>query len=231
MRINWLTKYIVRDAPYNDKGRGVVVFLDESGDLSFKKGGSQWFVVGGVVTRDVRGVDRVVRKVFRGFSKKGMRKRKGVILHANNETDRTRRKIFRSFAEHVESKPVVVVVEKKGVSLRSQENVHTLYGDMVIQLIKAILEMNPDAVSQKLTVVASRRETNKHLNQMFCKQIQKWGSQECGVVIDVVITPPFRERGLQIADAIVWAVFQKHECKDGQWCEFFKSDLKEKFWR
>ena len=41
---------------FSSRAGRLVVFLDESGDLSFKRGGSEWFVVGGVVTRDVRGV-------------------------------------------------------------------------------------------------------------------------------------------------------------------------------
>ena len=36
------------------RGRVVTIFLDESGDLGFGKRGSGWFVVGGVVTDNVR---------------------------------------------------------------------------------------------------------------------------------------------------------------------------------
>ena len=208
----------------------LVVFLDESGDLSFKKGGSEWFVVGGVVTKDVRGVGRVVRKVFQGFLKKEKKKRKGV-LHATKETDGTRKKMLQGIAKHSESVCVAVVINKRNIGEQAQRDTHKMYCDFVVRLVDEAVQRSPDIVDQGLVVVASRRETNKYLNQIFCEQVREWWNREYGVIVDVVITPPFRERGLQVADVVSWAVFRKYAFGDGRWCELLGRNFHEVFWK
>ena len=40
----------------------------------------------------------------------------------------------------------------------------------------------------------------------------------------VIIKQPAPERALQVADIIAWAVYQKYENKNNQWCEMLGKD-------
>ena len=45
----WIVEDRQREMVGGGRGSGVFVFLDESGDLGFGRGSSEWFVVGGGV--------------------------------------------------------------------------------------------------------------------------------------------------------------------------------------
>lgn len=209
----WLGGFIVRDEP---RGGRVWVFLDESGTLSFGTRSSKCFVVACAVTKDVRGVERVARKAFRGFLKKERKKRKGAILHANDETKQTRMRLFKLFAAHKQSRASALIVEKEKVPERLRGEVHFFYNHCVEQLLGAVIEKHK---CTDITLIASRRETKKYLKQMFSEHIQRGIQKRHGVVVRVEIIPPFVDRSLQVADFIAWAVFQKHEKGDSQYCD------------
>ena len=68
------------------------IFLDESGDLGFnfkKKKTSQFFVVTFVFYKEKSDLERIVKKIFKGFLKTEVRNHKGV-LHAYKESPKTR---------------------------------------------------------------------------------------------------------------------------------------------
>ena len=58
------------------------IFLDESGDLGFdfrKKKTSHHFIVTILITGDKKGIEKLVKKIFHGFSKKEIRHHHGVL--------------------------------------------------------------------------------------------------------------------------------------------------------
>ena len=63
--------------------------------------------------------------------------------------------------------------------------------------------------------MASRLEVSKYLNVRFREYVQGGGAEESGVAVDVSIMPAQQEWGLQAADMVVWAVYQKYENGDG----------------
>ena len=75
------------------------IFLDESGDLGFetrKEGTSHNFIITFLITKDKRGIEKIVKKIFRNFSKKEIKRHHG-MLHAFRETKQTRIKILSLF--------------------------------------------------------------------------------------------------------------------------------------
>ena len=209
----WLGAFIVRDAP---RGGRVWVFLDESGTFSFGKGSSKCFVVACVVTKDVRGVERVARKVFRGLLKKEKKKRKGAMLHAHKETDRIRMQFLKLFAAHKQSRASALIIEKEKVPERLRGEVHFFYNHCVEQLLSAVIEKYK---CTDVALIASRRETKKYLKQMFSEHIQRGIQKQHNIPVRVEIIPPSVDWSLQVADFIAWAVFQKYEKGDARYCD------------
>ncbi len=72
------------------------IFLDESGDLGFKKTSSKWFLFTIALTSEARSLERVTKKIWRNLRKK--HKRIGE-LHAYHADNITRLRMLRSINE------------------------------------------------------------------------------------------------------------------------------------
>ena len=195
----------------------IVFCIVSSGTLSFSEQSSRYFVVACAVTQDVRGLERVPKKVFRGFLGKEKRKRKGEVLHANKETYHTRKKFLRLIAAHSASEVFALIVEKEKVPEQLRGEKHFLYNHCVERLLDAVIEKQGG--SGDVALVASRRETKKRLNVLFAEHIQDRILRNHSSTATITITPPSSDWSLQVADMLAWAVFQKYENRDSQWCD------------
>lgn len=88
----------------------IYIFLDESGDLEFKKSSSKWFVFTIAITNDARSLERVTKKVWRSLKKK--HKRLGE-LHASHEKDITRKRMLKHIGEIDGIKVLCVCLNKQ----------------------------------------------------------------------------------------------------------------------
>ena len=64
------------------------IFLDESGDLGFKKSSSKWFLFTIAITNDARTLERVTKRVWKSLKK--THKKLGE-LHASHEKEITKK--------------------------------------------------------------------------------------------------------------------------------------------
>ena len=99
------------------------IFLDESGDLGFdfkKKKTSKFFVITFLFAKDKKVVERMVKKVFKGFSKLEVKNHHGV-LHAYKETPRTRQKLLNMVRENNTSNVIVIYLNKRKVYSKLQD--------------------------------------------------------------------------------------------------------------
>ena len=166
------------------------IFLDESGDLSFNMKSTRYFIIACVITKDVLGTSRIARKVFRSFLRKEKKKRKGKMLHANNETDQTRNQLFKLVANHKQSDVAALIIKKEKIPKQMQNEKHFLYNHATERLLDTIITQYPPSVGGELTLVTSRRETKKHLNKMFTEHIQKRVLQNHSIEINIDIKHP-----------------------------------------
>ena len=121
-------------------------------------------------------------------------------------------------------------MKKEDIPEQMRNEKHFLYNHVVERLLNTVITAHSLSVDDELTLVASRRETNKHLNVVFTKHIQQRASQNHGVVVGVSITPPASEKSLQVADILAWAVFQKYENEDNQYCGMLGEKVSEVFY-
>ncbi len=191
------------------------LFLDESGDFGFnfkKHGSTQHFMISLVLTDDRRGLEKIVKRVFRGFSKME-RKSHGGVLHAYTETPQTRKKLLTLFHAHTRSHIFVMCVDKRKVSVNLQNEKHTLYNFTVGVLLKRLYDTGVLSTNKKVCLIASRRETNKLLNENFIAYLKKQVKKHSGDM-QITIQEPKEEKALQVTDMVSWAVFRKYEYRD-----------------
>ena len=188
------------------------VFLDESGDLGFdftKNATSRFFVVAALICQDSHSIDKVVKKIFRSFTKTQIRSRHG-MLHAFKEDKKTNEHLLRGLAA-LDISVIVIRLDKTRVYTPMKNERHLLYNYIVNILLDRLVNLHIVPADQPLHVVASQRETSGFLNQNFKSYITLNNDHRIGPKVEVTITPPSTFKGLQAADCVSWSFFQKYE--------------------
>ena len=205
------------------------IFIDESGDLGFdfnKKKTSKYFIVTFLFSEDKNGLDKIVKKVFKGFSKKEVQTHSGV-LHAYKELPKTRQKLLSSFQEQKLGSVIMIYLNKKKVYTKLKDEKHVLYNYVTNILLDRVCTKKLIPTKDKILIIASQRETNKFLNENFSSYIVSQANGNHKLNVKVEIRPPSKEKGLQVVDMISWAIFRKHEHGDESYYNIFKSEIVE----
>lgn len=205
------------------------IFIDESGDLGFnfnKKKTSKYFVVTFLFTDDKASLERIVKKVFKGFSKKEVQSHTG-ILHSYKELPKTRHKLLTLFHEGKHGSVITIYLNKKKVYTKLKDEKHVLYNYVTNILLDRVCTKKLIPINKKISIVASQRETNKFLNENFSTYIRNQANGNHKLDVEVIIKTPAKEKGLQIVDMISWSIFRKHEHGDETYYNLFKSEIVE----
>ncbi len=204
------------------------IFLDESGDLGFdfsKEKTSQFFIISCIFVQDRnrRSIEKIVKKVFSGFSKKEIKAHHGV-LHFFKERPITRYRVLSAINEK-EIGILSIYLNKEKVYTRLQNEKHVLYNYVTNILLDRICTRKIFPPNEQVVLVASQRETNRFLNDNFCQYIQSQTLNNHKINISVLIKTPKQEKCLQIADAIAWTLFRKKEHNDESYANLIKSKI------
>lgn len=196
------------------------VFMDESGNLGFdfsKSKTTKYFVVTFLFVNDKRSMEKVVKKVFSGFSQLEIKNHHGT-LHAYKEKPATRQRVLNSLAKkdvHI----LVIKLNKHNVHTRLKDEKHFLYNYVVNILLDRMMKKNIVDGNQPIQFIASKRETNKLMNENFKNYLQKQikGNHKLDIVIS--IKTPSEEKGLQVVDICSWSFFRKYEHDDSAYAD------------
>jgi len=82
-------------------------------------------------------------------------------------------------------------------------------------------------LDEQILLVASRRETNKFLNDNFKKYLKNQVKNNHKVNIEIEISPPSSEKCLQAVDMICWAIFRYREHGDKSYYDIIKTKIVE----
>lgn len=203
------------------------IFLDESGDLGFdfkKRKTSKFFVITFLFAKDKRVVERMVKKVFKGFSKLEVKNHHGV-LHAYKEAPRTRQKLLNMVRGNNTSNVIVIYLNKKKVYSKLQDEKQVLYNYVTNILLDRVCTKKLIPIDERISLIASRRETNKFLNQNFTAYLKNQVRNNHKLDIDIEIKSPTQEKSLQVVDMLSWAVFRKYEHGDESYYNIIKPDI------
>lgn len=203
------------------------IFLDESGDLGFnfkKKKTSKYFVITFLFVKEKNPVEKIVKKIFKGFSKIEVKNHHGV-LHAFKESPRTRQKLLNLFREKNMSNVLVVYLNKKKVYTKLQDEKQVLYNYVTNILLDRVCTKKLIPTDERIFLIASRRETNKFLNQNFTAYLKSQVKDNHKLDIEIEIKSPTQEKSLQVVDMLSWAIFRKYEHGDESYYNLIKPDI------
>jgi Protein of unknown function (DUF3800) len=204
------------------------IFMDESGDLGFdftKSKTSKHFVVTFLIVANMKKIDKLVGKVFSGFTKLEVKNHHGT-LHAFKEKPGTRLKLLNLLSKQ-DVKIFTIRLNKSNVYTNLQEEKHLLYNYVVNILLDRMIRKKLVGASDHVRFVASKRETNKFLNENFSTYLMEQSKVKHKVDISIEIKTPSQEKGLQVADFLAWSFFRKYEHGDETYISIVKSKIVE----
>ena len=202
------------------------IFMDESGDLGFdftKKKTSKYFVITFLITENQRPIEKLVRKVFASMTKKQIKAHDG-MLHAYKETPRTRQNLLSELAQK-DVTILAVYLNKKKVYTKLQNEKEVLYNYVTNVLLDRIMTRKLVPLSEKITLVASRYETNRLLNENFKSYLAEQVSQNHKFKLKVEIKTPQENKCLQVVDMASWAIYRKWEHQDDSYYNLIKEKI------
>jgi len=173
------------------------IFLDESGDLGFnftKEKTSKHFVITFLFTNNKLPIERIVKKIFRSFSKKEIKNHHGV-LYCYKERPKTRQMLL-NLLKGKDISIIAIYLNKRKVYTKLQDEKHVLYNYVTNILIDRVYTKKLIPTDKPIELIASRRETNKFLNQNFCNYIKYQVQSNHKLDITVEIKSPHEEKCL-----------------------------------
>lgn len=177
-------------------------FLDESGDTGTEIGSTNYLVVA-IVVGDGKKLGKAVTKARRSLG----RRIQGVSeLKASKDGERVVSKLI-SHATGVGFYAVVVVADKR--NLMSLSDSESLYRLVCVRAVSEVLERYGS-----LSLVLDRRYTGRKQQKQLTEALASCVEAMAGVALAIEYELSEKEKGLQIADAVAWAVFRKFERGD-----------------
>lgn len=143
------------------------IFLDESGDLGFdfnKPKTTKFFVITLLFTSSRRPIEKCVRLVHRGLRQRY--KKIHSVLHATEEEPATRQRMLNKLAEK-DCAIMAIYLNKKRVYTKLQNEKVVLYNYVANILLDRIITKRLIPKAEPVYLIASKRETNKFLNENF----------------------------------------------------------------
>ncbi|GAB6271000.1 MAG TPA: hypothetical protein DHO02_04665 [Syntrophaceae bacterium] len=203
------------------------LFMDESGCLGFefhKKKTSKYFVVTCLFAPSKRPLEKIVKKVHGGLRQQ-LHKHSGV-LHCNKEKPATRQRLLKLLSEK-DCAIMAIYLNKRKVYTRLQDEKHVLYNYVTNILLDRIFSKRYVPETKKIMLIASKRETNKFLNENFSSYLNRKVTDMHNIEFTVEIKTPADEKCLQVVDFVSWAIFRKYEYGDDGYYNLIKEKVME----
>lgn len=204
------------------------IFLDESGDLGFnfdKARTTKFFVITAIFTIRKNPIEKAISKTRKILFNSQPAKHSGV-LHANHESPKIRTRALSLIAEK-DIGILSIYLNKQRVYTKLREEKSILYNYVANILLDRVCRKKLLPTDEPIILIASRRETNKFLNENFKQYLYNQTILKHSLRISVEIKSTREESGLQAADFVSWAIFRKYEYGDDSYYNLIKRRIVE----
>ena len=140
------------------------IFLDESGDLGFKPTSSKWFVFTIVLTNDHRKIEKVIKRIRKGLSKKYKKVKE---LHAYHTQPINRKRILKLLSQLKDLKILCIILNKKRVYVDLQKQKNYLYNYAANILLDRLHNRKIINIDEPIDLYIDQKDTNKFIRENF----------------------------------------------------------------
>ena len=180
------------------------LFIDESGDLGIN--GSRYLVLSCLIVSDEKSLERIIKNARRHTFKKQLRK--ACEIKANKSSPEVIKHFLKKLNEVADARVIYIVLEKKKVFSRYlQDNKHKLYNYVAGKLAR-YLELEGHHVIMRIDKSKGKQMLQEDFNSYFENNLKRYSK-----VAHLEIHHSYSQSwdGLQYADLLAWAMFQKFE--------------------
>ena len=198
------------------------IYMDESGDLGFngKEWASKYFIITFLISKNEKEVEIVMKNVYKWMLWKKL-KRKWAFFHSNKELRQSVKRVL-DLASRRDFRIVAAIVDKSNISWKYFDT-HMVYNSIVIKLLEQCEKRWYLNSNDYYYFIASRKETNKILNETFKKDLKRAISDLIKMEISVLL--PWMSKWLELVDAVSFAIYQKYEFGDLELYSIIKNKI------
>lgn len=183
------------------------IFIDESGDLGFKKASSKWFLFAVVIIDDSRALERIVKKVW-----KTLKNKKSGELHATHDSNKTRQKLLEIVGDLENIEIVSILIDKN--TIKNQRNKNYLYNYTLYSSIDVLFEREMIDKNESIYIYIDKKDTKKLISDSLINNFLNHLKVKYKNIISITLQSSHNDKSLQVVDFIAWAIFRKYERKD-----------------
>lgn len=188
------------------------MYIDESGDLGTS--GSKYLVLSALMVDNPKDLDRIIKNMRRNKFKKELKKASEIKAHASS--NKIISHMIKKLNDVKGTKVFYIVLEKKKIFSDFLKNdKHKLYNYVAGKLARNIVLNNID-IEIKIDRSKGKQLLQEDFNNYFIKNL----NEKC-ISIKCKIEHSYSHNwsGLQFADILAWACFQKFEKNDSSFID------------
>lgn len=198
------------------------IYMDESGDLGFSGiGGSQYFIITFLISKSEKEMEIIMKNVRkRAINKKT--KIYWTFFHSHKASKNVVKRVL-DLTSRRDVFSVIGYVKKENIPNKYRVYIHTFYSFLVWELLEICQKRWLLNKWETHVFTASRRETNKQLNNDFIDYLK---SKKYELFkFEFNISAPDQTKWLEVVDAISFAVEQKYEKSDLELYSLIKNKI------
>ena len=195
----------------------MVIYLDESGDLGFVQGGSDFFVITFIAVPESKHLKRIVRNI-----KKARNLPVTYEFHGSKTPKATKIALLQSLSG-ADIEVHCIVMKKANVMphLRNDENI--LYNYVVCSvLVPYIIALKSVSIvlDRRILKVASAMELEEYLNYRVRYE------EQADVKMHIQHADSITSLGIQAVDVICNSIFKKYELRDSSYYDLISGKIR-----
>lgn len=193
------------------------VYIDESGDLGLQ--GSKYLILSALLVDNPVDLDRIIKNMRRNKFKKELKKAQEI--KANNSSKEVISHMLAKLNEVKNAKIFYMVLEKrKLISEYLKDNKSKLYNYVAGKLARHII-LNETDVEIRIDKSKGKQLLREDFNNYFLKNLM-----EKSAIRKAMIFHSYSHSwsGIQFADVLAWACFQKFEHNNAEYVDLVKLD-------
>lgn len=196
------------------------IFLDESGELGFKKSSSNYFII--TLLACDEGELPILRRIIKRVREKLIKKKlkRYPELKGNNSTDKVRFEILQRFNK-TKAEVFAVILQKSKVYEYLKEKKDKLYNYLSNLIIN---ECSFDTLN--VVLIVDKSKSTRSLRDDFNKYIRfEVSKKNNSCNLNIKHENSESESCLQVLDFVSWAIFRNYEYKDSRFMNIIKDKI------
>ena len=193
------------------------VYIDESGDLGFKKGSSRYFIIAALIVDHPKPLNRIIKNMRRNKFKKKLRKAQEI--KANKSSRKLIEYMLKKLNEIKGVRTVYVVLDKRKVTSDYLKNKKDKLYNYVAGRLAERITLTDENVEIRIDKSKGKDLLRGDFNAYFSAKLDAVSKSRDRMTVKMEHSYSHCWSGLQFVDVLAWSCFQKYEHRDSSFID------------